>query len=626
MTNSIKGYMGNILRVNLTTAEVNVETLPEDLIRSYIGGRGMGVKILYDELAPGTDPLSPLNKMIFLTGPLAGTPAMSCCRWMLITKSPQTGGYFRSVAGGAFGAELKSAGFDILIVEGKSEHPAYLWITEERVELRDAAKLLGLKCSDTSEAIRRELDDNRIKVANIGPAGEKMIRFSSVFDDQRLAARGGVGMVMGSKNLKAIAVRGNRKTETADRDTLIEMTKGFAKILKENPRYQVFRHLGTAAGVGGCHPLGILPVENFRDSVLEGVENLTADKVDEIFVKDALCHRCNIQCGRVLKIKDGPYAGEEVKGPEYEAMFSFGGAINNSDMGMIVAANNLCDEYGVDAITAGVTIAFAMECYENGILTKDDLDGLDLTWGNHEAAFALLKMMLEREGIGDLLAEGSKAAAEKIGKGSEKFAMQVKGLELAGYDPRSLKGSGVNLSTIALGANHTTGQCPQEMAPPGTPGAMDRFSPKEKGSLCKMNQEKITLVETGIMCIFPKSIGLVDESSFGKMLTAATGIEEFSDEDYFYTVAKRILTLERAFNVREGFGRKDDYLPSRLINDTPKRGPIHGQTFEADEMLDNYYEAWGWDKSTGQPTRSALESLNLKSVADDLEKLGKLPS
>jgi aldehyde:ferredoxin oxidoreductase len=383
--------------------------------------------------------------------------------------------------------------------------------------------------------------------------------------------------------------------------------------------------MGTAAGVDGCHPLGIFPVENFRDGVLEGVEALMSDKIEGIFVKDAPCYRCHIQCGRIVQVKDGPYAGGQVKGPEYEAMFAFGGSCRITNVEMVITANALCDEFGVDSISAGASIAFAMELYERGILTRDDLYGLDLTWGNHRAAFLLLKKILNRdEGIGDILAEGTRVAAKKIGKGAEEYAMQVKGLEIAGYEPRSLKASGLNLATTALGANHTTGQSPQEFALQGTPGAVDRFSSAGKGKICKFNQEGIAIVETGISCIFPKAIGLVSILVYGEMLVAATGIEDFGREEKLYEVADRIINLERVFNVREGFGRKDDFLPRRIIDESPRRGPVSEQKYEMEPMLDDYYEAQGWEKLTGYPTRRKLESLGLHGVADELDKMDKL--
>ncbi len=626
METHLKGYMGNILRVNLTTKQVSIEPLPEDLIKLYIGGRGMGAKILYDELAVGIEPLSPENKMIFSSGPLTNTVAQSCSRWFVTTKSPMTGAIIRSCAGGGLAAEIKSAGFDILIVEGRADKPSYLSIDDGNVEIRDGAKFVGLFCSEATSAIRQELDNKKVKVATVGPAAEKMVELSGIYDDERIAARGGVGTVMWSKNLKAIAVHGTKKVEIADRDALLEITKAQVKEVKTNPKFQAFAHMGTATGVAPCHGLGIYPVKNFQEGILGGVENLFVDKVEEYFVKDARCHRCHIRCGRILKVAKGPYAGKEVKGPEYEAMYSFGGMVGCDSLEMIVEVNRICDEYCVDTISVGSTIAFAMELFERGILTKEDVDGMDLTWGNQEAVIELVKKIVKREGFGDILADGTKKAAERIGKGSEKYAIHVKGLELPGYDPRALKAAGLNLATSPFGATHVTGQAPQEMMPKGTPGAIDRFSAEGKGPICMFNQDTIAIYETGIYCIFPKSIGLVDVKAFGQMFLAATGIEEFADEEYLYKVGERLWNLERAFNTREGFSRRDDYLPERFIKESVKNGPIKGQIYEMDQMLDDYYEARGWDKDTGVATRKKLESLDLKFVADDLEKMGKLPS
>jgi aldehyde:ferredoxin oxidoreductase len=618
-----KGYAGNILRVNLSTGEATTEPLSEELVRLFVGGRGIAAKILYDELEPGIDPLSPSNKLIFTAGPLAGTPAQSCSRWIVTTKSPQTGGMFRSCAGGGIGLELKYAGFDLLILEGKAEKPSYLFIKDDQVEIREANHLWGLLTRKTTENIRKELGDEKVKVAAIGPSGEKLVRFAAIVDDRRTASRGGVGAVMGSKNLKAIAVRGSKRIDVADPTTMKEITRNHVDTVKNDPKFKGFSHLGTASAVGFCHALGIYPVRNFQEGVLEDVEGrLTGEKVEEIFVNDDRCHLCHIGCGTVLQVNEGPYAGEPVEGPEYETLYSFGGEIGNTDLGMIIEANRICDDYGVDTMSAGCTIGFAMELYEKKILTRQELDGLDLTWGNHGAAIELLKKIVTREGIGDLLAEGTRKAAQKIGKGSEQYAIQVKGLELPGYEPRGLKGSGLNLATAPLGASHCIGQCPQEIM---GPEAVDRFSPEGKGKLCKFNQDKVAVYETGIVCLFPMALGLVDLPTLGEMLRAATGIEDFKNEDFLFTVGARILNVERAFNVREGFGRKDDYLPPRFQTEALKSGAAQGHTFESDELLDQYYEARGWDKLTGYPTRATLENLGLKPVADDLEKIDKLP-
>jgi aldehyde:ferredoxin oxidoreductase len=619
----MKGYMGNILRVDLTTGKVKTEPLPEELAKLYIGGRGLGAKILYDEVRGGVDPLSPANKLIFANGPLTGTPAQSCSRWMVITKSPLTGGIIRSTAGGSFGAELKSAGFDVLIVEGKAEKPVYLWINDDQVVMRDAGKLKGLLSDDTAAAIRKELKDEKIKVATIGPAGEKLVRFAAIVDDRRTASRGGVGAVMGSKNLKAIAVRGSRKIELADRTKIQEVTRNQIAISQQSPLFQGFSHLGSPGVTALLHELGIYPVRNFQDGILEGFHgNLTPDKLEEVFVKDVHCHNCYIHCGSIMRVAGGPYASDGVEGPEFETVWSFGGEVGNTNLGMIIEANRICDDHGVDTISAGSCIGFAMELYEKGILTKRDVGGLELIWGNQEAIIALLKKIVTREGIGDLLAEGTKRTAQKIGKGADKYAMHVKGLEIPAYDPRGAKAHGLNLATSNIGANHMTGYATQELF--GIPEPAERFTPEGKGKLCKRNQDLMAISDSIIACGFPFLFGWLGIATYKQLLPAATGIEEFSDEEYLLKLGERVYNLERAFNVREGFGRKDDMLPSRFLHESPKSGPVKGQVFEMEQILDDYYEARGWDKKTGNPTRTKLESLGLKFAADELEKIGKL--
>lgn len=612
------GYMGKILRVDLSTGKTGIEPLPEEMIKLYIGGRGIGAKLLFDEVKAGVDPLSPANKLIFTNGPLTDTLALSCSRWIVTTKSPLTGTIFRACAGGSFGAELKSAGFDVLIVEGKADRPVYLWIKNDQMEIRDAGKLLGLLSNETASAIRRELQDEKIKVAAVGPSAEKRILFAAIVDDRRTASRGGVGTVMWSKNLKAIAVKGSKQVEVADWARLQELAKIQVETVKNDPNCQGFSQLGSAAaGVSVVHALGLYPVRNFQYGVLEGVENLAAEKIKAIIVKDVYCHKCNIHCGKIVKIKSGPYTGNEVEGPEYETMYSFGGMVGNANLGMIVEANRICDDYGVDTISAGNCIGFAMELYEREILTRRDLDDLDLTWGNHEAIITLLKKIVTREGIGDLLAEGTRQAAQKIGKGADKYAMQVKGLELPGYDPRGIKALALNFATANLGGAHTVGMSAEEIMG-------DRFTQKGKGRLCKEAQDIIGVYDSGINCIFPVQFQILGIANLQQLLPAATGIAEFSDEGYLLKAGERIWNVEHAFNVRDGFSRKDDVLPPRFLSESVENGPTKGQIVELDQMLDDYYEARGWDKETGNPKRPKLESLDLKSVADELEKIGQL--
>lgn len=617
-----KGYMGTLLRVNLSTSTVSREALPDDVQRRFIGGRGFGAKMLFDELKPGIDPLCPDNKLIYQCGPLAGTGAQSCSRWIVTTKSPLTGGYFRACAGGPFGAELKSAGYDMLIVEGRAPSTVYIWIDDDRVEIRDAAHLAGRLTQETAAAIRAEHGDRRIKAAVIGPAGEKMVRFAAIVDERRTASRGGVGAVMGSKNLKAVAVRGTQRPELADRSALMALVKEQMQRVKTDARLQGFRHLGTAAAAGFCHEMGIYPVRNFQSGVMPEINgNLTGQKFEELFERDAYCKSCPIHCGGIYRVPPGPFSGGPCEGPEYETLYAFGGEIGNSDTALVLEANRLCDDYGADTMTAGATIGFAMECYEKGILASKDLDGIDLTWGNQAAAMALLKKMLLREGAGDLLADGTRLAAKKIGQGAEAFAIQVKGLELAGYDPRGLKGLGVNYATSPLGASHCVGQCPQELM--GT-GDNSRFACTGKGAMAKMNQDNVAAFETGIVCIFPMQFRLIDLPGLAAMLKAATGIEEFGDPEYLRLAGERIWNLERAFNCREGFTRADDRLPERFLRESHAEGPLAGQVFEQEPMLDEYYDVRGWNSASGRPTRATLERLGLKDAADELERCGSL--
>jgi aldehyde:ferredoxin oxidoreductase len=616
------GYMGSILRVHLGTGRVQKEPLSPDLALHYIGGRGMAGKILYDELKPGTDPLGPENTMVFLCGPLAAGLAQSCSRWIVATKSPQTGGIFRSSAGGPFGAELKLAGYDALIVEGRSDTPVYLYINDDSVELRDARPLCGRLTHETTGDIRRLHGDSKIKVACIGPAGEKLVRFAAIVDGRRTASRGGVGAVMGSKNLKAIAVRGTRRVRAFDEEKLKSIVRAQMETVQNEPRLQGFRRLGTAAAVQFCHEFGLYPVRNFQNSVFPDVNGrLTGARIDEIIAANAYCCRCPIHCGSILNPPEPYAAGGPVEGPEYETLYSFGGMLGNSDLGLVIEANRICDDYGVDTMSAGATIAFAMELYEKGLLRQADLDGLELTWGNQTAILALLKKIVTRSGAGDLLAEGSRESARRIGGGAEKYAMQVKGLEFAGYDPRALKGLALNYATAPLGASHCVGQCPEEIVPGGP---VDRFAVEGKGEICKKNQDKVALFETGVVCIFPMQFHLITIPVLAQMLYAATGIEQFSDEAYLVRAGERIWNLERAFNVREGFSRADDRLPERFINEPMPDGAAKGQVVELDALLDQYYRVRGWNPEKGYPTRSRLDELGLSCVADDLEKLGRL--
>jgi len=427
---------------------------------------------------------------------------------------------------------------------------------------------------------------------------------------------------MGSKNLKAIAVRGSGKVELVDRDKLLEITKNQVESSKQTPMFHGFSHLGTAGVTPVLHELGMYPVKNFQEGVLEGFEGLSPEELEKVFVKDVHCYNCYVHCGCMLNLTFGPDKGKPEEGPEYETMWSFGGEICNTNLGVVMAANKICDDYGIDTISCGVCVGFAMELYERGILKKDDLDGLDLRWGSAEAIVSLVKKIATREGIGNILAEGTKRAAQKIGGDAHKYAMHVKGLELPAYDPRGAKAHGLNLVTSNIGASHMTGYAPQELF--GIPEPVDRFATEGKGSLAKKNQDATATYDSVIACGFPVTFGWLSPSVYGKLMVAATGIEEFGDEDYLIKAGERIYNLERVFNIREGFSRKDDTLPERLVKETPGSGPVKGQVFELDELLDQYYEARGWNKETGIPEKSKLEELDLEEAISVLQKEGKI--
>ena len=615
-----KGYTGKVLRVDLTTKRFSTEPLREDAAKAFIGGRGLGAKYLFDELPAGTDPLGDKNKMVFLTGPLCSTLSQASSRWMVVTKSPLTGTIVRSTGGADFGNEMKSAGYDMVIIEGKAEKPVTLYIKDGAVEFRDATGLWGkeIDTEKVQENIRRELGDEKVQVACIGTAGENGTLFASILNGRRSASRGGVGTVMGSKNLKAIAARGTGKTEVADKEKLNDITKQIVADATKTPMYEGFSHLGTPGVTALLHEMGMHPAKNFQMGQVEDFSGLTPDKLQQIFMKDEGCFRCFIHCGSVFQVKEGLYRGAPVVAPEYETMWSFGVHMYNTDLGFVVAANKVCDDYGVDTISAGSSIAFAMELYEREILSKKDLDGIDLTWGNHQEAYRLLLKIVKREGIGNILSLGTRRAAEKIGKGAEKYAMQIKGLEIPAYELRGAKAHGLNIATSNIGASHMTGYCTHELF--GLPQPVDRFSVDGKGSLVKSIQDITATYDSLIICGFPATFGWMVPPTYAALLSAATGVVEFADVGYLMRSGERIYNIERAFNTRDGFGRKDDYAPERFIKEPVTNGPSHGQVFENDVLLDDYYQARGWNVKTGIPTRQKLEELGLKKEADELKK------
>ena len=619
------GYSGKVLRVNLTEQNSTVEDLPEEIAKDFIGGAGFGIKYLFDEVKGGTDALGPDNKLIFASGPFSGTTIPCASRMAVTAKSPLTGAVGMALTGGYFPVELKFAGYDALIIEGKSETPTYVWIKDGEVKFRSAKKLWGMKTTDTQQIIKNELHDQNIRIACIGPAGENQIKIACIINEWRAVGRKGLGAVMGSKNLKAIAIRGTGEVAVADKDKLKAARGEMTKAMKESPvLYPNFSKLGTSMVVDHTCAIGIFPTKNFTAT---GEYN-PADKIGvEVQVTrnvgSEACYGCPVACSQLKLAKTGPYAGVLTEGPEFETMYSYGGVTGVEDIDAIIAADRLADELGFDTMSSGVTIAFAMELYEKGILTKEDTGGLELNFGNHEAMNTVLRQMAFREGIGDLLADGSRAAAERIGKGSEKYAMHVKGLELPAYDVRGAKAHGLNYATSFTGADHCRGYAFQEIFGIPVPHEVDRFAVEGKGKLTMWNQDiRTATTDAPTMCAFLLDMAVVGiaAQNTASLMEAVTDLTYTPDD--VLQVGERINNLAHAFNVREGLTRADDTLPERLLTEPLKGGASKGHFIsreELDQMLDEYYSERGWDVETGVPTREKLEELGLGYVADQLK-------
>lgn len=603
-------FRNRILRVNLSDSSFSEQSISDRDINDYIGGRGFGIKLLYDDMKPGTDPLGEDGELIFLAGPMAGTHAQSFSRMKIFFKSPLTGGYFKSAAGGFWGPELKFAGFDGVIVKGRSEKPVYLWIHDGSYELRDAGYLWGLDCDDTHTLVREELHDMMVRVACIGPAGEHGVRYAGVFTDRRAAGRGGAGMVMGAKNLKAIACRGRARLEPADREAFDAAVKEQLEGYRNNPACVNFSKTGTQIAEF-TNILGMYPTRNFREGVLPDWHKIEGEEYTKLRVRKTGCHACSVHCGNLTRVYSGKYTGAWADGPEYETTWAFTGPMSKADIGLTIAADKLCDDLGLDTISTGSTIGFAYELFEKGIITKKDTGGITLKFGDNKHVMALVRQIAYREGFGDVLADGTREAARKLGKDALQYAIQVKGLELPAYDPRGAKAHGLNLATSNIGADHNSGYAGQEVFGAPVPFAVDRFEVARKGELTKWNQDQTAMLETGIICSFVPSWGGITEALFGRLLAAGMGIKGFSDVDYLWRVGERIFNLERMFNVREGFGSKDDYMPKRFMTETMAEGPSKGRVFENDQLLKDYYLARGWDASTGVPTAAKLKDLGL---------------
>lgn len=594
------GYQGKILRVNLSNGIIKVEPLDEEVAKKFIGGRGLATKLFVDEVSPLVDALSPENKLLVAAGPLTGTPTPTGGRYMVVTKSPLTGTIASSNSGGYWGAELKFAGYDIIIVEGKSEKPVYLMIEDDTVEIRDASHLWGKVVSETTSMLLKEVPE-KSRVLTIGPSGEKLSFMAAILNDvSRAAGRSGVGAVMGSKNLKAITVRGTKKVSLADEAALKAVVKVCGAKIKENGvTGQGLPAYGSAVLVNIINEGGVFPTNNFQTSQFPNAEEISGELLAEKYlVRKDPCYRCPIGCGRYSKVDD-----IEGGGPEYESIWAFGGDCGVSDMASVIKANYWCNEYGIDTISTGATIAAAMELFQKGYLKNEDLNGLSLEFGNNEAVVEWTKRIGLREGFGDKMADGSYVLTNSYGV--PELSMSVKKQELPAYDPRAIQGQGLSYATSNRGGCHVRAYLisPEIL---GLPEKLDRFTIEGKASWVKIFQDLTAFIDSAGLCLFTSfALGVEDYKS---LINAVLGTN-WTGEDILLA-GERIWNLEKLFNLEAGIDPSQDTLPKRLLEDPISSGPSEGNLSRLSEMLPEYYKIRGWGVD-GIPTSERKTLLGL---------------
>lgn len=621
------GYNSKILRVNLTRESTSVEELGEDFYRRYLGGTGLIAYYLLKEQGPGVAPLDPENKLIFATGVVTGAPVGGSGRNAIGAKSPLTNAFSSSEAGGYWGAELKHAGYDAIIIEGKAGKPVYLWIQDGKAEIKDATHLWGKPTAETQELIRKELGDSGVRTALIGPGGENLVRFAGIVNDLRhFAGRTGLGAVMGSKNLKGIAVRGYNPPAVADPKAISDIAKRFRDCIKTNPFLSEFHEIGTLGGVPEYNRAGGLVTRNFQEGVFAGVDKISAKTyMDTIGSGRDTCYACPVRCKHEVRVGE-PYnvTSEYYHGPEFETVLSLGSCCGIDDLGAIAKANELCSAYSVDTISCGVTIAFAMECFQRGLLTEKDTNGLRLTFGNAEAMLKVVEMICRREGIGDILAEGCVRAAQKIGKGAKEYAMHVKGAEIPMHGPYLKPITGLGYALCPCGADHERNLLfPHIMDRPGPgldlykplglldPLPRDDFSSPARIRSYMYVTNWANVVDSLVMCNFC-SYGFRQEG-IAEIVRGVTGWDTTVWE--LMKVGERCMNMMRVFNIREGFTREDDYIPERFHQPLTS-GPLKGAKLDKEEFekaKTTYYSMMGWDEQ-GNPRQSKLQELDIEWV------------
>jgi aldehyde:ferredoxin oxidoreductase len=607
----VKGLANKILRVDLSSGRVWTEEQNELFYRRYLGGAGILSYYLLKELKPGADPLSSENVLVFAPGPVTGTPMPGASRLCVGAKSPLSGGMAKCEAGGFFGYELKRAGFDALVVQGKADHPVYLWINNGEVKIKDASHLWGQTVLATQDAIEAELGEKRVRTATIGPAGENLAAISCIMTDLRHAAgRGGLGAVMGSKNLKCIAVKGKTIPQAAEPEKYRDLARWMNTNCMNFGSAAGFHAVGTGAGMVSGNAIGNLPVRNWGDGQFDDAAMIQADALrDSYGVAMAACAGCQIRCKKLVELENDSYKVDRRNGgPEYETLAAFGSLMGINDLAAICRANELCSLYSLDTISLGGTMAFAMECFEKGILTREDTGGIDLRFGNADAMLKLVELIAHRQGIGDILADGSRAAARRIGRGAEELSMQVKGVEFGMHDPRLKQGLGLIYSIAANGADHMTGMhdtlFTQEGRGMEAVRGLDSLDPLPANDLSTAKVDRVknqhlsrNFADSLVTCLFVP-------------WTLRQQVEMLRQ-------GERVATMARVFNLREGLTAADDQLPKRFFSPTP-RGALKGTAIDPEAMnraKRTFYTLMGWDPITGVPTQEKLEELGIAWAA-----------
>jgi len=608
----LKGYNGKILRIDLTTGTIDHQSLEESIVRKFIGGVGLAAKIIWDETTVDTDPFSPENELVFMTGPLTGTAMPKSSRYIVAGISPLTGIWGHAHAGGRFADELKHTGFDGIVIKGQSSKPVYLWINDGKAEIRDAAHVWGKDTWEVSEVLQLETD-TKASVSCIGVSGEKLVKIAGIMNDGkqgRAAARCGLGALMGSKKLKAIATRGTLPVSVYDETRFKEIVQKMLGSGKARTREESLA--GTIQAFKAFFTYGRTPVKNWSEgSFDEGlVYTETMREADPLY-----CARCNTSCLESYQLKNGE------RHMVWEAWGPLGTNCYIANAEVLQQAYTLCNKYGIDTISAGAIIAFAMECFEKGLITREDTGGIDLTWGNHEAMMEVLRKIGEREGFGELLGEGVKSAAEHIGGIASEYAMHVKGLEFPAHDPRSLASHTLGYATGSIGAAHmeTAGadhleNCmeidnPRTSPELGFPVALSRFDVEDKGRLAARTQDFSAMMDSIVVCLFAGMAADVQPSDYAAALNNATGMD--MDFEEFMLAGERITNFKRMFCVKRGISRKDDILPARILTHRLKSGGTRGNIFHLGAMLNDYYSVRGWSEE-GIPTREKLIQLGLE--------------